>query len=549
MKAVRLFPLFAALTAAAGACTSTAGQGPVSEKPVAGGAIAVAITEPKSIDPSKASPGPGFVVVKQICRPLVEADPATGALRPGAAESWDVSDDAKRFTFHLAVGTKFHNGREVVAEDYVYSMTRFAGKSAGSDRAFLLERVAGYRDYREGRAGGLAGVKAVDPKTLQIDTSEPFAELPAILSHAGAGSAVPKEEADKPEFAAKPVCTGPYMLSEPRTAGANFRLVRFPGYVAESSAYTRGGSGYADEIRFAIVPDAAAGYKQLLAGGVQVTPVGQDMLVRAQRVEGRLYSRANGILAYLGFPVTKPPFDNLIFRRALALAIDRKQIVGGLLAGSRQIPGGFLPPNAGEASRFAVCKQTVKAGADPAEAKTALTVSKIDPAATKPKIYFNDGQAGHQGWLTMVSQQWKSTLGIESSLNPVESATSDAFLKYLDFLVTGADGPFRQSWPVEYPSPEALFGPAFVGGSLDNYTGYNSAEFNDLLAKARATVDAKKRLDLYVRAGRLLCNDLPAVPMWFAENHYAFASSVVSAKSERLDLNADPILRELGRRK
>lgn len=534
------------MTAAACALPGDGGLGaPV--RPVAGGRLSVAILEPKSIEPSAVTDRWGLLVAKQICQPLVEADPVTGALRPGAAESWEVSADAKKFTFHLRPGLKFHNGREVVAEDYLFSLSRVAANKDPESRSFFLEPVAGFRDLREGRATALAGVKAPNPQTLEIETTEPFAELPAVLSHAAAGSAVPKEEVDKgAEFVAKPVCTGAYMLAAPREAGKDFQLVRFPGYLPEVHAFTRGGAGYAGEIEFVVVAGAAEGYKRLLEKKVLVTPVSPDMLVQARRVRGRLESRPNGVLAYLGFPVTKPPFDNVIFRRALALAVDRRAIIEGLLAGSRGMPQGFLPPSAGPVARLHSCKQTVKPQADLREAKLALQVSKVDPAVTKPKIYFNDGASGHESWLQTVSEQWKSGLGIDSTLNP--TTEPDSVKKYLDFLVDGADGPFRQAWPVEYPSAEALFGPVFLGGSLDNYTKYASAEFDDLIKKARATVDDKQRSNMYAKAGRVLCNDLPAVPMWLADNHFAFHSTLVSAKSQRLDLGGDPILKEMGRR-
>jgi ABC-type transport system substrate-binding protein len=512
------------------------------------GKIAIAALDPKTIDPTKVTEASGLLVVKQICQPLVEADPITGATRPGAAESWDVSEDAKKFTFHLRPGVKFHNGREVVAEDYIYSMSVFASNKEKDSRSFLLDRIAGYKDLRDGKATGLAGLKAPNPQTLEVETAEPFAELPAVLSHAAAGSAVPKEEVDKgADFAAKPVCTGPYMLAEPRQPGTNFRLVRFPDYVPEVSVFTRGGAGYADEIEFVIVPNMAEGYNRLLENVVIATPLSPDMLVKARRVRGRLESRSNGIFSYLGFPVTKKPFDNSLLRRALALSVDRTQIIEGLLAGSRAMPEGFLPESAGPAAKDAACPDTVKASSDLKEAKTALEVSKVVAADTHPKINYNDGAAGHESWLAMVADQWKSGLAIESTLAPTPDP--EGLAKYLDFLVAGADGPFRLAWPVEYPSPEALFGPVFLGDSLDNYTRYKSAEFDDLVKKARATVDDKARRALYIQASKILCKELPAVPMWFGESHYAFHSTSASAKEQRLDLFGFPILRELGTRR
>lgn len=548
MKASRAFPALVVALVAASACNLSPIGGPTPSPPQVGGQISVAIFDPKSIEPSKVTERWGLLVLKQICQPLLQADPVTGALRPGAAESWEVSTDAKKFTFHLRPGFKFHNGREVTAEDYIFSLSLFASNKDVQARSFLLEKVAGYRDLREGRATGLAGLKAPNPQTLEIETAEPFAELPAVLSHPAAGSAVPKEEVDKgAEFAAKPVCTGPYMLAEPREAGKDFRLVRFPEYVPEVSAFTRGGPGYADEIQFVVVPDSAEGYRRLLENKVQITPLTPDMLVQARRVRGRLESGSSGILAYLGFPVTKPPFDNVLFRRALALSIDRTKIIEGLLAGSRQMPDGFYPPSAGPVSRRAKCIQTVLPSPDLKEAKAALEVSKVVAADVRPKIHYNNGASEHESWLAVVAEHWKSGLAVESTLNAIADPAGGA--AYLDFLVTGADGPYRLGWPVEYPSAEALVGPVFMSDSLDNYAKYSSTVFDDLVKKARAEVDDDKRLDLYVRAGKVLCNDLPVVPMWFGANHYAFSSTIVSAKESRVDLFGDPILREVGRRK
>jgi ABC-type transport system substrate-binding protein len=536
-----------ALAVVGAACTSGGGA---KAGPVAGGALTVALTEPKSLDPIKAADPEdetasraATVVISQICDQLVTAAPATGALRPGIAASWTVTPDAKTFTFKLRPGVKFHNGREVTAADFVYSLTR-AAAPGGSAEHFFLSAVAGYKDLREGRAQNLAGVKAVDATTLEIDLASPFAELPAALSNPLVGSPVPKEEVDKgaDAFAANPVCTGPYRLEAPWSKGQDLKLVRFSGYYGTNPAYSKGGRGYADRVVFKMVPDLLTGYRLFVSGGAAVAEVSADDLTSAHRAGRRVVDGSNGIVTYIGFPVTKPPFDNAGFRRALALAVDRRAIVQGLLAGTRTLPRSFLPPGAGPGAVHQTCAN-LPPDTNPDAARKALKVSGADPASVKPVIYYNDGSSGNEAWLGKVAEQWKSALGIDTTLH------SDEWKRYLDFLVDpGPDGPFRLAWPVEYPSPESLFGPILTTGSLDNFTRFSDKEFDDLITRARAAADDTRRASLYKQAGMVLCDRMPIIPMWFGQDHWAFAPSLISGKPVFLDVNGRPLLREAGRK-
>jgi ABC-type oligopeptide transport system substrate-binding subunit len=182
---------------------------------------------------------------------------------------------------------------------------------------------------------------------------------------------------------------------------------------------------------------------------------------------------------------------------------------------------------------------------DPSGAKAALGAGAVDPASFKPRVHYNDGGSGHGLWLAKVAESWKANLGIDSEL----VAHEEELLSYLDFLAEGGqDGPFRLAWSVEYPSPEALFGSIFQGGSLDNFTGYASPEFDDLLKQARASTDTDDRTSLYTRAAGVLCKDVPAAVMWFGASHIAFSNRVVGGGDTRVDIFGYPLLREMGER-
>ncbi|HVF11625.1 MAG TPA: ABC transporter substrate-binding protein [Actinomycetota bacterium] len=503
--------------------------------------MTVALTNPDFLDPARASNRSAILVLKQICDTLTSFEPRTGLIKPAIAESWTIAPDAKKVTFKLRKGVKFHNGREVVAQDFVYSLSRFAHPKTGSSQHFFLDRVVGYPEFRAERTPTLPGLKAPDPITLEVELSEPFADLPAVLAHPAAGAPVPKEEVEKPGdvFAATPICTGPYSLSEPWTKDKDIKLNRFPDYYAANPSFAANGVGLVEKIVFKAVGDHGAAYKLLEENKAHVADVPLDRLSQAKRVKDRLESGSNGHLTYIGLPVSKPPFDNLAFRRALALSVDRKRIVEDLLAGSRKIPTSFLPPGSGRVTA-SDCGSVLGAKPRKAAATKALQDSKIDPAATNLSVYLNSG-GGHEKWVGMVQDQWTQTLGVTSTVKPEE------WKKYLDFLVDpGPDGPFRLAWAAKYPSPEAVLDPLFAPQSLDNFTRYKDPKFEELLKKARATVNDSARLAAYGDALGHLCREMPIIPMWFGQNHVGFATRVASTTDDRLDVFGDPILRELG---
>jgi oligopeptide transport system substrate-binding protein len=548
----RFFACAVVVLSLASAC-SGGGNKAVRGNPKAGGRIVVAAGTPSSLDPSKGSKRGDLYFLKQICDTLVSFDPVTGALKPGTAQSWTIAPDAKKVTFKLRPGVKFQNGRDVTSQDYVYSLSRFVNQQTGSQSYFILDKIVGYRDVLDGRSDTLSGVHATDPLTLDIDLIEPFAELPAVLAHPAAGAAIPKEEVDKDPaaFAQKPVCTGPYMLDKPWGPGQDIDLVRSKSYYKANKAYSRGGAGYADEILVRTLPDTgpdapdvATGYAWLVDGKADIADVPLARLSGAKRLrEHNLAEGPTGSFEYVGFPTKKTPLDNATFRRALGLAIDRKDLVDGLLDGTRVIPGGLLPPAAGTASKASACS-AIKPQADKKAAQSAMRSSGVSPAATLLTVFYNDGGSGHDRWLRRVTGSWESVIRIRSQL---KAMPRDEYFKYLNN--PGADGPFRSGWPVSFPSAESVYGPLLGPNSGDNFAKYESPEFDAAIKAARSATDDKARADAYAKVGEVLCRDLPITPMWFDESHISFTDRIQSATSSLLDIYGDPVLRELGNRR
>src|SRR5258708_2439292 len=142
-SAVRAIACIALVLTFATACPSKKDGRPSATGPVSGGTLHIAVRDLSTLDPAKASGRGAMLVLSQIFRPLTAIN-AAGDPVPAAATSWTVSADAKRWDFHLAKA-KFHNGAPVTAASFAEAFNRIALKATGSDVAYQLEAVRGFR--------------------------------------------------------------------------------------------------------------------------------------------------------------------------------------------------------------------------------------------------------------------------------------------------------------------------------------------------------------------------------------------------------------------
>lgn len=501
--------------------------------------LRVATAAPGSLDPARVSTEPGRWLIKQLCDPLVGLNPGTGELQPGIAEAWTVSDDARRVTFTLREGVTFHNGDELVANDYLFSLSRIVQPQTESPAYHLLDKVVGFAEVRSEQVPFLAGVTAPDPRTLVVELSEPFAPFPAVMANPSVGAAVPAAALEDPDrdFDVRPVCTGPYKIDGSSGDGDQIRLVRYEDYDGAGAKLRENGRGYAATIRWRIAADAERAYEMLEAGNVDIAPVPASRLAAAREGPANVSSGDSGHLTYIGLPVDQPGFDSPPFRRALALSMDRSAIVKGMLGRTRGLAEGFLPQSAGPAAPLTVCGDSFPP--QPQEAAALAAFQEADRPPSQFNLHLNSS-GGHENWLQAVATQWETALGVKAEL---QSRDWDGYLDYLKD--PGADGPFRLSWETTYPSPESILEPLFASDSLDNFTGYSNPGFDDLLSEAASTIDPVERSTVYSHAAKLLCDDVPAIPVWFGTDHVAFGPQVVASGEQRIDIFGDPILREV----
>ncbi|HJL82245.1 MAG TPA: ABC transporter substrate-binding protein, partial [Gammaproteobacteria bacterium] len=140
-------------------------------------------TEPGTLDPHRAEGVPASNVLRDLFEGLVMEDPS-GAYIPGAAESWNISEDAKTYTFKIRENSKWSNGDVLTAEDFVYGLRRSADPATLSNYASMLYPIKNARDVVLGKKKPQAlGVSTDGPTTLIIELEEPTPYFLSLLTH------------------------------------------------------------------------------------------------------------------------------------------------------------------------------------------------------------------------------------------------------------------------------------------------------------------------------------------------------------------------------
>ena len=281
-------------------------------------------------------------MIKSLFDGLMDYVPGTTELRPGLAESYEVSEDGLVWTFHLRPGVTFHNGREMTAEDVKYSLDRVTNPATQSPGAGFFGSIAGFDAISDGSADTLSGVEVIDPATVQVTLSRPDATFLHVMA-LNFASVVPKEAVDEfgADFGKNPVGTGAFELAE-WTIGQ--RLV-----FAKNEDYWRDGVPYLDQIVFEVGQEPIVALLRLQQGEVDVPGDGippakfQEVMsdpAQAERVVegGQLHT------GYITLNVNTPPFDQLAVREAVNMAIDKDRIVQ--IINGRAVPATQpLPPS------------------------------------------------------------------------------------------------------------------------------------------------------------------------------------------------------------
>ncbi len=445
----------------------------------------------------------GRSVAQQIFDGLVSFD-QTLAITPSLAQFWRASRDGLTWTFTLRKGVRFHHGRELTADDVVYSLARILDPRLKSTAADLFTNVRGAPEFQRGEASRVTGLTALDRYTVQVSLTEasvPFVSLLAI----GQAKIVPRDlaERDPAGFGVKPVGTGPFRF-ERWERGREIVLAANPDYFDGPPRLSR--------LVYRIFPGGELDqmYQEFTKGQLEDTqPPARDY--RRAITGGRhVYVRRPMFsVRFYGFNTRIKPLDDWRVRQAVVAAVDRTAIIDEAHLGKHTVARGIVPPGT-----LGFNPALVAPGYDPGRARTLLAEAGYPGGRGLPKIeiWSSVTNAAIQHEHELIRREL-AAVGIQADFKYLTDWP--AFSKALS---EGRLPVFLYAWYADVPDPDNFLTKLFHSRSPRNYPGYRNRDVDMLLEAASASPDPQRRVELFRRAEQVVVDDAVILPVW----HYTY---------------------------
>ena len=484
-----------------------------------------------TLDPAIGYDWQNWSMIKSLFDGLMDYVPGTTELRPGLAESYEISEDGQTFTFKLRSGVKFHNGREMTAEDVKFSLDRVTAPATQSPGAGFFGMIDGYEAVAAGEADSLSGVTVVDPTTVEIKLSRPDATFLHVMA-LNFASVVPEEAVAEhgADFGKNPVGTGAFKLGE-WALGQRVVFTR-------NEDYWRDGLPYLDQITFEIGQEPIVALLRLQSGEVDIPGDGippakfQEVMADPEQ-KARVVEGGQLQTGYITMNVEIPPFDQKGVREAVNMAINKDRVVQ--MINNRALPANQpLPPSMpgydesyeGYAYDVDAAKAKLAEAGFPDGFETELFVMNTDP---NPRI-------------AQAIQQDLSQIGIRAEIQSLAQANVIAAGGEKDAAPMIWSG--GMAWIADFPDPSNFYGPilgcagAVPGGW--NWSWYCNEELDKRATEADSIVDParqEERSQMWSKIYTDIMADAPWVPV-FNEQRFTMKSPRMGGAD---NLYVDPV--------
>lgn len=475
--------------------------------------------EPSDLDPQTITGIPERNIVATLFEGLTRTDPATLEAQPGVAERWDVSADGLIYTFHLRANAKWSDGRVLTAHDFLASFRRMLTPELGSDNADQMYPVINAEAYHKGSLKDFeqVGFRVVDDRTLEVRLRHPASFLLKTMA-SRSWFPVPLHVMEKFGSTTKPgspwtragnlVGNGPFVLHA-WLPDRHVEVRRSPTYWNQATVRLEG-------VRFIPLENHSAEEAAFRAGQLHKTeavPLSKIDVYRRDAPELLQIHPYSGVY-YYNFNVTKPPFDDVRLRRAMAMAVDRVSIVNHITRAG-EIPAYHFTI---EGIDGYVSRARTKLNFE--EARRLLAEAGYPGGRGLPPItlLYNTAE-NHRAIAESVQQTWKRELGVELKLENQE------WRVYLDNMQQKAFQICRAGIIME-PYDPSQFLQVFTKDSGFNRTGWSDPEYDRLYNEVMQMANREKRLELMQQMERILTDAMPILPVYYYTDQFLMLPSV-----------------------
>ena len=474
-----------------------------------------------TLDPAIGYDWQNWSIIKSLNARLMTYEAGTAKLTADLATDFSVSEDGLLYTFTLRKGVKFTNGREVKAEDVVYSLTRVVNPKTQSPAQGFYHSIEGFDALANGEVEVLSGVTAKSDYEVQIKLSNPDATMLHVLA-LNFSSVVPKEEVEKwgDDFGHHPVGCGPFMLTE-WSLGKQLVLDRNPGYFLPNIPYL-------DKITIQIGLEPSVALLKLQRGeidilGDSIPPARFTKILQDPEWSKQVVSGSDLQTGYITMNVHIAPFDDVRVRKAVNMAINKDRIVK--MINNRAIPANQpLPPT------MPGYNKTYKGYPYDVEAAKALLAEAGLADGFTTELYCMNVDPNPR--IAQSIQRDLADIGIKVEIRSQSQGTVIAAGGEKDQAPMIWSG--GMAWIADFPDPSNFYGPILgCGGAVQggwNWSWYCNEEIDAMAQKADAMSDPKKmkdREDLWNTVFTKIMDDAPWAPV-FNETRFNMHSKNVA---------------------
>jgi peptide/nickel transport system substrate-binding protein len=453
---------------------------------VGGGTMKIAYTlDLQFLDPQLVQSDQDLLPSTLIFSRLVQWDATMLDPKPDVAESWTISPDNLTYVFKLRPGVKFHSGREVTADDVVFSFQRALDTG---------DKGRGKAELRD-----VESFKATGPLEFTVKLTQPSAVFMTSCGH----WALPVLNKDTvADIATAPDGTGPFKFGE-WIPGDHANYKKNPDYW--NSAVL---AGWPDEIVSQPIAEVLTRIANLKAGQIDLAENVPNQLVKQLESDSSVQLIRQPFTASywcVNFNLRQPPFDNVKVRQAVAMAIDKEAIHQNVFFGTGEVGCSLIP------STHWAYDPSIPCPAHDVEAAKKLMAEAGHADGFKTTFKFGGNDPGIEAPLGEILKQNLAAIGIDLDLQQMESGV------WLQEVWLDKKFDLTNAWYTREPDPDGLMQSVLRKDGGNNVMGYDNPEIEKLFDQGKATLDRDKRKPIYSEIIKIMLQDMPLVKLQTVE--------------------------------
>lgn len=515
-------------TATSGVTSTTAANGKLDMR------VNVA-SEPNSMDPTLNTSLDGGMMLQHNFEGLMKFTndgEGNAKLVEGQAESYEKTDNGDgtvSYTFKLRPDAKWSDGKEVTANDFVYSWQRLVDPATAAEYNYMIDMVVNANEIMEGTETDLSklGITAVSDQELKIDLTY---DCPYFIQVCSFGVTMPLREdivKDNDQWTQDPatyISNGPMQMSEWKHSSYIMMVPNTEYYDSEVVTL--------NSLKWILSDDATSMYASYKNGEVdfveknfpsdEIPTLLADGTMKVEPMIGTYF---------VCFNTEAAPFDDARVRQAFSLVIDREYITENVSRAGETPAAAFVPDGVNDAqgaegesfrevggNYYGLSDEEYQANCE--EARSLLAEAGYPDGAGLPTITYSYNTLDtHRVIAESLQEMWQKELGVNVSLSNEDWAV------FIDNRHNGDFEIARHGWVADYNDP-ITFLDMWVTGGGNNDANYTNAEYDQLIADAKATTDPEKRMEALHAAENVLMEDAVVAPIYFDTNPYLMADNI-----------------------